>query len=320
VSNRSALILVLLLVAGAILASRCIVVVAEYEQVVMTEFGDPVGGARTQPGVYGAMPWYEIRRFSKRMLRWDSDRAQIPTKDKRFIWVDATARWRVVDALKFYQSVHDFPGAQTRLDDVLDSALRQVISDNNLIEAVRPDTRPVDIPGMSTMTHDELAVRKGRDVLQTEIWSRSKVLIRNEFGIELVDVRLKRLNYIEAVQQNVLGRMIAERQKVAEQYRSEGKGRAAEIQGSMERKLREIRSEAYRKSREIAGQAEAEATRIYAEAYNADPEFYAFLQTMEAYPSLLGDGRGKGTHTGLVLGTDSELMGYLKSARPVWTR
>jgi len=315
-SNRNALIMVILLIAAAILIGRCVIVVAEYEQVVITEFGDPVGTARATPGVYWAMPWYEVRRFSKRMQRWDSDRAQIPTKDKRFIWVDATARWRVVDALKFYQSVHDFSGAQSRLDDVLDSALRLVISDNNLIEAVRPDARPLNIPDMSTQTHGEMIVTKGRDVLQQDIWQRSHGLIRNEFGIELVDVRIKRLNYIEAVQQNVFGRMIAERQKVAEQYRSEGKGRAAEIQGSMERKLQEIRSEAYRKAREIAGQAEAESTGIYAQAYNQDPEFYAFLQTLEAYPQLLGAGRGGGTHTGLVLGTDSELMGYLKSSKP----
>ncbi len=315
-SNRNAVIVVVLLIAAAIVLGRCVVVVAEYEQVVMTEFGDPVGGARTKPGVYWAMPWYETRRFSKRMMRWDSDRAQIPTKDKRFIWVDATARWRIVDGLKFYQSVHDLTGAQTRLDDVLDSALRLVISDNNLIEAVRPDQRPVAIPGMATQTHDEMVVHKGREVLQRDIWQRSQGLIRNEFGIELVDVRLKRLNYIEAVQQNVFGRMIAERQKVAEQYRSEGKGRAAEIQGTMERKLREIRSQAYRKAREIAGQAEAESTGIYAQAYNQDPEFYAFLQTLEAYPQLLGAGRAGGTHTGLVLGTDSELMGYLKAAKP----
>jgi membrane protease subunit HflC len=296
--------------------SRCVVVVAEYEQVVMTEFGDPVGNARTTPGLYWALPWYEVRRFSKRLMRWDGDRAQVPTKDKRFIWVDATARWQIIDSLKFYQSVHDFTGAQTRLDDVIDSAVRQVISDNNLIEAVRPDTRPVAIPGMSTQTHDELVVVKGRDILQKDIVERARALTRAEYGIDLVDVRLKRLNYIEAVQQNVFGRMIAERQKVAEQYRSEGKGRAAEIQGSMERKLQEIRSEAYRKSREIQGNAEAESTRIYAEAYNRDPEFYAFLQTLETYPALLGQGRGQGTHTGLVLSTDSELLGYLRSAKP----
>lgn len=315
-SQRAALIALLCILAAFWLGANCLVVVNEYEQVVVTEFGDPVGKPHTDPGLLFIAPWDKVHRFSKQLLRWDSDRAQVPTKDKRFIWVDCTARWQIVDSLKFLRSVRDFEGAQTRLDDVIESTVRLTISENNLIEAVRPDTRPVDMPGMDTETHDELVVHKGRLQLHREILERARKLTLSAYGIDIIDVRLKRINYIEAVQQNVFGRMIAERQKVAEQYRSEGAGKAAEIQGSMERKLAEIRSGAYRKSREIAGQGEAESTRIYAEAFNADPELYAFLATLEAYPQMLGGGRGQNTRTHLVLGTDVELLSYLKGSKP----
>jgi membrane protease subunit HflC len=316
-SQRAALFSLIAIVLGFWLAANCLVVVNEFEQVVITEFGEPMGVARTTPGLVIVAPWDKVHRFSKQLLRWDSDRAQVPTKDKRFIWVDCTARWQIIDSLKFLRSVRDFEGAQTRLDDVIESTVRLTLSENNLIEAVRPDTRAVEMPGMDTETHDELVVRKGRLALHKEILERARKMTIAAYGIDIVDVRLKRINYIEAVQQNVFGRMIAERQKVAEQYRSEGAGKAAEIQGTMERKLAEIRSGAYRKSREIAGQGEAEATKIYAEAYNADPELYAFLATLEAYPQMLGAGRGKGTKTHVLLGTDAELLTYLKGSKLV---
>lgn len=315
-SNRNALVAIVVILLGILVSANCLLVVAEYEQVVLTEFGETVGPPRTQPGLVFIWPWYEVHRFSRRILRWDGDRSQIPTKDKRFIWVDTTARWRIVDPLKFLQSVHDLDGAQTRLDDVVDSAVRLTISQNNLIEAVRPDLRAVNLPDLATQSQADLIVTKGREVLQREIANRARPLVRGEYGIELLDVRLRRLNYIEAVQQNVFTRMIAERQKVAEYYRSEGAGRAAEITGAMDKKLREIRSQAYKTAREIEGKAEAESTRIYAEAYSEDPELYAFLQTLIAYPRVLGAGRAAGTTTRLVLDTDSELLGYLKSARP----
>jgi membrane protease subunit HflC len=314
VKNRTALLWIFVIVAAYFVAEKTVIVVPEYEQVVLTEFGQPVGEARTSPGVYVVMPWYVVHRFPKQMLRWDGDRAQIPTKDKRFIWVDATARWRIVDPLKFLQSVRNREGAMTRLDDVIDSAVRQTISEHNLIEAVRPDPRPIDLPAAATGSGEELTVKKGREVLQHEIVQRAGPLTKAEYGVELVDVRLRRINYIEAVQANVFNRMIAERQKVAEQYRSEGAGRSAEITGSMERKLKEVRSTAYRQSREIEGTADAEATRIYAEAYGQDPEFYGFLQTLELYPKALGTGRAEGK-THMVLGTDSELLGYLRGSK-----
>lgn len=316
-SQRTALMVLLAILLVAWLTANCLVVVNEYEQAVITEFGEPVGKPRTDPGLFFVAPWDKVHRFSKQLLRWDSDRAQVPTKDKRFIWLDCTARWKIVDPLKFLRSVRDFEGAQTRLDDVIESTVRLTISENNLIEAVRPDMRPVEMPGMDTETHDELVVHKGRLQLHKEILERARKMTLSAYGIDIVDVRLKRINYIEAVQQNVFARMIAERQKVAEQYRSEGAGKAAEIEGTSERKLAEIRSGAYRKTREIEGQAEAEATRIYAEAYNADPELYAFLATLEAYPQMLGAQRGQGTRTHLVLDTDAELLQYLKGSRPL---
>lgn len=314
-STRIIVTVLVCLAAIGLLASKCLIVVPEYEQVVLTEFGEPVGGLRTDPGLYFLWPWYEVHRFSKRILRWDGDRAQVPTKDKRFIWIDATARWRIVDPLKFFKSVRNFEGAQTRIDDVIESSLRLTISDNNLIEAVRPDTRVVDLPGVGTQSDADFVAHSGREKLQREIVERASILTRREFGIDLVDVRIKRINYIEAVQANVFGRMIAERQKVAEQYRSEGAGRSAEIRGTMEKKLNEIRSGAWRTAREIQGDADATAARIYADAYNQDPEFYAFQQTLETLLKTFAAG-GDSQRTHLVLGTDSELLSYLKSAAP----
>lgn len=317
-SNRTAIVILVLIGLIWLAIDKCTLILPEYEQAVVTEFGDPVGTPRKAAGLYFVMPWYDVHRFPKRLLRWDGERAQIPTKDKRFIWVDAAARWRIAEPLLFYQSVKDFEGAQSRMDDVLDSAVREVISKNNLIEAVRPDARPLELPAAATQVAEEevLTVQRGREALQREIATIAGKRTKASFGIELIDVRIKRINYIEAVQANVFNRMIAERQKVAEQYRSEGAGAAAQITGTMERRLKEIRSGAYRKAREIEGDAEAQSTRIYAEAYNQDADLYTFLQTLEAYPKILGAGRKQGTKTNLVLGTDSDLLGYLKSATP----
>jgi len=313
-SNRIAAIGIATIIIGFLIARSCILVVNEYDQVVLTEFGQPVGEARTEPGLYFVMPWYQPHRFSKRLLRWDGDRAQIPTADKRFIWVDTTARWRVKDPLKFLQSVRNYRGAQTRLDDIIDSEVRTTLSENDLIEAVRTDPQLVRAPGEATKVAADLHIEQGRKALQDRIVARAQVKTLEQFGIELKDVRIKRINYIEEVQASIFNRMIAERKKVAEEYRSVGKGKAAEILGRMERMLKEIRSGAYRKAREIEGEADAEATRIYAEAYGQDPEFYAFMQTLETYSGAMGKARAKGTRTTLLMSTGSEFFRYLKSA------
>lgn len=316
-SNRAAGIAIALIVASYSLISTCVMIVPEYEQVVLTEFGKPVGDARTEPGLYFVLPWYERHRFSKRLLRWDGERSEIPTKDKRFIWVDTTARWQIVDPLKFLVSVRDYAGAQTRLDDIIDSGVRSIISGNDLIEAVRTDAQLVQLPGEATVQSAHLVIVKGRKFLQDAILTAAKRTTVDEYGIELVDVRVKRINYIEDVQKSIFNRMIAERKKVAAQYRSEGKGSAAEIIGRMERELKEIRSGAYRLAKEIEGEADAEATRIYADAYGQDAEFYGFMQSLETWTAVFGQRRQKGKRTELILSTNSDLFRYLRqSGRP----
>ena len=311
-SNRAGVIVLLIVGVAVMLWKNCVLIVHEYEQVVVTEFGDPVGEARTEPGLYFVLPWYDTHEFSKRLLRWDGERAQIPTRDKRFIWVDTTARWKIDDPLKFLQAVRDARGAQTRIDDIIDSKVREVISKHDLIEVVRSSRHLVGLPGGATRT-DSLAIDKGRGLLQKEIVESARQKV-SEYGIGLTDVRIKRINYIEEVQRNIYNRMIAERKKVAEQYRSEGKGRAAEILGRMEKQLKEIRSEAFRKAREIEGAADAEAAGIYAAAYSQDAEFYAFLETLATYERALGAKRASGTKASLVLGTDADFFRYLKRA------
>ncbi len=309
-SNRAGVLVLAVVLAVVLLWNNCVLIVHEYEQVVLTEFGSPVGDARTDPGLYFVLPWYKRHVFPRRLLRWDGERAQIPTKDKRFIHVDATARWKIEDPLKFLQAVGNVRGAQTRIDDIIDSKVREVISKHDLIEAVRSSRNLVGMPKGATRT-DDLEVEKGRGALQKEIVTNARVKVA-EYGIALIDVRIKRINYIEEVQKNIYNRMVAERRKVAEQYRSEGKGRAAEILGRMERELKSIRSEAFRKAREIEGAADAEAARIYAEAYTKDAEFYAFLQTLATWEKALGAKRLRGTKTTLILGSDTEFFRYLK--------
>ncbi|MCO4760473.1 MAG: protease modulator HflC [Myxococcales bacterium] len=309
-SNRAAIVVLAAVAAVVLLWNNCVLIVHEYEQVVLTEFGQPVGDARVEPGLYFVLPWYKRHVFSRRLMRWDGERAQIPTRDKRFIWVDSTARWRISDPLKFLQAVTSVRGAQTRLDDVIDSKVREIISKNDLIEAVRSSDKLIGLAASATRTSDS-QVRTGRVKLQKRIVASGQAMVA-EYGISLVDVRIKRINYIDVVQKNIYNRMIAERKKVAEQYRSEGKGRAAEIIGRMEKELKVIRSGAYRKAREIEGSADAQAARIYADAYNQDPEFYGFMQSLETWDKALGKRRKKGTKTTLILSSDAEFFRYLK--------
>ncbi len=310
-SNRAAIIVLAVIVSIVLLWNNCALIVHEYEQVVLTEFGQPVGDARVEPGLYFVLPWYKRNVFSKRLMRWDGERAQIPTRDKRFIWVDSTARWSIVDPLKFLQAVGNVRGAQTRLDDVIDSKVREVLSSNDLIEAVRSSDKLIGLAASATRTSDS-QVRKGRVKLQKQILASGHAMVA-EYGIALKDVRIKRINYIDVVQKNIYNRMVAERKKVAEQYRSEGKGRAAEILGRMDRQLKVIRSGAYRKAREIEGAADAEATRIYADAYGQDAEFYAFMQSLDTWEKALGAKRRNGTKTSLILSTDAPVFRYLKN-------
>ena len=283
------------------------------EQGIIVQFGEPVGDVVAEPGLHFKKPFIqEVRRFDKRLLAWDGDVSQIPTLGREFVLVDTTARWKIVDPLKFLRSVRDESGARTRMDDIIDSVVRDIISGTDLEEIVRSadwavDVKLLDEEGVAREDVDLEKPKKGRGRLEQEIrLAASKQM--PELGIELVDVRLKRINYIDSVRAQVENRMVSERQSIAARFRSEGEGRSQEILGEMQRELRTIRSEAERQAAEIRGKADAEATRIYGQSYGADPEFYAFMRTLESYQAM-------GENTTLMLSADSEFFRYLESTR-----
>lgn len=293
-------------------ASSALYTVGETEQVVITQFGKPVGKPITTPGLKVKMPFVQtVHAFDKRFLEWDGDPNQIPTKDKRFIWVDSYARWRITDPLKFFQRLNDERGAQSRLDDILDGETRNTIAKNELIDLVRSTNRPLQVAeDVAELGQQEPAerVQFGRDKLTQEVLLNARRRT-GDLGIEVLDFRIKQINYVDAVRQEVYARMISERKRIAERYRSEGAGEAARIAGEKERELRVIESEAYRQAQEVRGKADAEAADIYAAAYNRDPEFYRFLKSMNTLKESLDK------DTLLLLSTDSELLRYMNSAR-----
>lgn len=310
---RSAIIGIVVLAAAAF-GLTALFVLDEAEQAIIVQFGEPRGDVITTPGLHLKLPWQEVRRFDKRLLAWDGDVTQIPTLGREFILVDTTARWRISDPLQFLRSVRDERGARTRLDDIIDSVVRDMVSSTELEEIIRSRDWSVDLekledPAMAKREAAELQQRPklGRELLEQEILQRARRLMP-ELGIELTDVRVKRVNYIESVRKQVENRMIAERQSIAERFRSEGQGRSQEILGEMERELRTIRSEAARKAEEIRGRADAEATGIYGKAFGADAEFYAFFRTLENYQVL-------GENTTLMLNADSDFFRYLERVR-----
>jgi membrane protease subunit HflC len=309
-STRNLIIIGLSLVVLIVLADS-LYIVSEMNQVVITQFGEPIGGAVTKPGVHVKTPFVQrTNYFEKRWLEWEGDANQIPTKDKKYIWVETYCRWRVSDPLRFFQRVHDERGAQSRLDDIVDGEARNAIANYDLIEIVRSSNRQFEQTEEAVLLDTSSVVTKielGRDKIAKIILEKADK-ITPEFGVEIKDVQIKRVNYVDEVQKKVFDRMIAERQRIASKYRSEGDGKSAEIRGQKERELKRIQSEAYRKAQEIMGKADAEATRIYAQAYNLDPELYQFLKTLESYrTSLTKD-------TCLILSTDSEFLKYLKSS------
>jgi modulator of FtsH protease HflC len=295
-----------------IVLSSALYIVRETEQVVITQFGKPVGKPITTPGLKLKMPFVQkVHAFEKRFLEWDGDPNQIPTKDKRFIWVDSYARWRITDPLLFFQRLHDEQGAQSRLDDILDGETRNTIAKHELIDLVRSTNRPFVIAeDVAELSQPEPAERVefGRDKLTQEVLRNARRRT-GDLGIEILDFRIKRINYVDEVRQEVYARMISERKRIAERYRSEGAGEAARIAGERERQLRVIESEAYRAAQEIRGKADAEAADIYAAAYNRDPEFYRFLKTMGTLESSFD------ADTTLLLSTDSELLRYLNGTK-----
>ncbi len=290
-----------------IVLSNTLYVVDMTEQVVVTQFGRPIGDPVTEPGLKVRIPFVQhVNVFDKRILEWDGNPSQIPTKDKKYIWVDTFARWRIADPLKFMQSVSHEMGAHARLDDVIDAVTRDLITSYDLIEVVRNTNRDMVGSDADEPIPTSEPIDLGRTALTREIFERATEQMPR-YGIELIDVRIKRINYVEEVRGKVYERMISERQRIAEQYRSEGKGESSEIRGQKEKELQRITSEAYRIAEEIRGDADAEAARVYADAYGRDPEFYSFLRTLESYSLTLDE------ESALILTTDSDYFKYLKS-------
>jgi len=308
---NSTMVKVVLAVLALVLLSSATYLVSETQQVIITQFGEPRGNAVTAPGLHFKVPFIQkVNAFEKRFLEWDGSPNQMPTKDKRFIWVDMYARWRITDPLKFFQRLRDEFGAQSRLDDILDGETRNAVASYDLIELVRSSNRPAESIPIET-EEDRIVleqIARGRRAIAAGILEAARART-TDLGIEVLDIRLKRINYVDEVAKDVYARMIAERKRIAERFRSEGEGEAARIQGERQRDLQRIQSEAYRLSQELRGKADAEATAIYAEAYGRDPEFYAFFKSLETYERVI-DGR-----TYFVLGTDSDLLMYLRAPR-----
>ncbi len=322
VKHSIGVLLVILVVAAAIILNSTAFTVDQAEQVVVLQFGKPVGEPVTEPGLHFKVPFIqELRRFDKRLIVWDGDPNQVPTRGREFISVDATARWRIVDALQFLKSVRDEAGAQSRLDDIIDSVVRDNISSTELTEIVRSkdwevsqkDLERLDVVPLENDSPDELTetIRLGRETLTRNILREASKGMPEKYGIELVDVRIKRLNYITSVRRQVFQRMTSERQRIAEQFRSQGEGEASRIEGDTSRELAQIRSEAQRKAEIVRGEADAEAMRIYNEAFASDADFFSFLRTLESYPETL-----KGQSV-LILGTDSDYLKFINDISPV---
>jgi membrane protease subunit HflC len=251
---------------------------------------------------------HDLTYFPKNLQLWDGNPGQINTLDKTYIWVDTFARWRIVDPVKFYQTVNNTIRAKGQLDAIIDPAVRDFITSNSLIETVRNSNRELDTAEVGLEEGKKIhsyEIRVGREKIMRGILEQALPKL-NQFGIELVDVKIKRVNYVQEVRESVYGRMIAERKQIAEKFRSEGRGEAQKILGEKERDLKLISSEAYRIAQETIGKAEAEATRLFAEVYGVDPEFYTFFKTLETYGQTLDE------RSTLVLSTDGGFLKYLK--------
>ena len=307
--NKSIFLIPLAIIAFVIYSAAYMV--DETEQVVVTQFGRIVGQPKTDPGLKFKIPFIQTANyFNKNLLEWDGDPGQIPTLDKTFIWVDTFARWKIVDPIKFFQTVNNRFAAVGKLNDIIDPAVRNFITSHHLIEAVRKSNRELDTAEVGIEESDRKTrviynIAIGRQKITQGILEQAQPKL-TPFGIELVDVKIKRINYVEEVRKSVYGRMIAERNQIAEKFRSEGKGEAQNILGEKERDLQEIESEAFKRAQKLKGAADAEATIIYADAYGRDPEFYSFVQTLDIYREALDK------NSSLILTTDSEFLKYLK--------
>lgn len=306
--NKTIFIIPIVLLLLVISASTFLYVIPETEQVVITQFGEPKRVV-TEAGLHIKTPFLEqVNSFEKRILEWDGKPTQVPTRDKRYIWVDSFARWRITDPLKFFQRIRNETSAHALLDDIINSEVRNQISNQLLIDAIRSSNREMSL--MAGIDGEQMAeitqVKVGRDQITQNVLGKA-ITAAEEYGMELVDIQIKRINYVEQVRRAVYERMIVERKRIAAKYRSEGEGEMMEIMGKKEKEEKQILSEAYKAAQEIMGKADAEAIKIYADAYGKDEEFYAFLKTLESYKDNLGKS------STVILSTESEYLKYLKS-------
>jgi len=306
--NKLPIVILIVIVAAIFVTSLFVYVISETEQVIITQFGQ-VKRTVTDAGLKFKIPVLEqVNSFEKRLLEWDGNPTQVPTQDKRYIWVDSFARWRIEDPLKFFKTVKDENSAHSRLDDIVNGAVRNQISNSPLIRAVRSSDREMQTDvGIDKERVGQISeIGTGRDGIVAKILAEASPAAK-ELGIELVDIRIKRINYVEEVRRAAYERMIAERKRIAAKYRSEGEGEMMRIEGEKEEEEKKILSEGYRQAQDIKGKADAEAIKIYAEAYKKDPEFYSFLKTLESYEKNLGK------RSTVILSTDSEYLKYLKT-------
>ena len=303
---------------GIMIATSSFYTVSEVEQVIITQFGEPVGNPVTTAGLKLKFPFIQdVNRIDKRILEWNGNPSDMPTKDKLYVAVDLFARWRITDPLQYFLRLRDERSAQSRLDDILGSETRNAVAKHELIEIIRTTKdrvplRDVLLTNAKIDLGSLVPIQKGRKLVEQEIFTAAAEKVR-VFGIELLDIRFKRINYNESVRPKIYDRMISERRQIAERFLSEGNGEAARIRGNRLRDLNKIQSEAYRQVEEIRGVADAKATQIYASAYNQSPqavEFYEFTRTVQSYKSIIS------ANTTLVLSTDSDLFKFLKGMAP----
>ncbi|MGQ7843605.1 protease modulator HflC [Granulosicoccus sp. 3-233] len=315
----TSIILAIVVAAALLILSGALYTVDETRQVIITQFGKPVGEPKTEAGLKFKIPFIQqVNPVDKRILEWDGSPSNMPTKDKLYIAVDLFARWRIVDPLQYFLRLRDERSAQSRLDDILGSETRNAVAKHELIELIRTTKGRQPLRDAS-LSESDLAtlgglvpISKGRALVEQEIFEAAAPKVE-VFGIELTDIRFKRVNYNESVRPKIYERMISERRQIAERFRSEGNGEAARINGNRERELNRIRSEAYREVEEIRGDADAKATEIYASAYNQSAEavdFYEFQKTMDMYRTVLQN------NSTLIMSTGSEAFEYLKSMNP----
>lgn len=304
---------IIVIIALAVLAiwaiNSSIYVLDETKQAIVTQFGKPVGEPRTSPGLNYKIPFIQKTQFfDKRYLEWDGERNQVPTKDKKFIFVDSYARWEITDPLQFFIRLRDESSAQSRLDDILDGETRNAIASHDLLDVVRSTNRE---PEITEDFMEELEILEdinvGKAAIENAVLEKANERTA-DLGVRILDFRFTRMNYVDEVRDRVYDRMVSERNRIADQFRSEGQGEARVIEGSKERDLAKIQSEAFQEAEEIRGRADAKATSIYASAYNQNRqavELYKFLRTMESFEKSMDE------NTSIILSTESEFFRYL---------